>query len=73
MAQIRYYNMINDRAKLTYTGPTITKENFHLWEDHWFVTAEALRDEFAAGGLTNTATLIQDIIDSASRYSKRKR
>lgn len=65
MVQVRYYDMIHERAKQTYDGPMPSIGNYELWENHWLACAEKIRDEFAEKGLPVTAELFQDIIDQS--------
>lgn len=65
-----YYEMINARAKTTYTGPTITGDNYEIWVHHWFASAEAVHAEMVSEGLTNTAAFIRDWIEKNRHWSK---
>ena len=63
-----YYDMINKRAESTYTGPTITKDNYAIWVAHWFASAEAIHAEMVAEGLENTAAFIREWIEKNQRW-----
>ena len=65
-----YYEMINARAKATYTGPDLGTPNmdYNIWVYHWFATCELIHDEFVAAGLTNTATYLRDLIERDKKY-----
>ena len=62
-----YYDEIHQRAVKSFSYEFVP-DNYDKWCDHWFVTAEALRDEFAAEGLTVTAAHVQSLIDTQRRY-----
>jgi len=63
--------MIHDRAKATQPeGLVVTAANYHLWVAHWFMTAEAIAEEFSDAGLIKTHDAVKDIIAEQRKYCK---
>jgi hypothetical protein len=54
-------NVINDRATKSF-GPVTEDFNYEKWYDHWFKTAEEIKEEMAKEGLTNTVQHLDELI-----------
>ena len=67
--------LIGKRAEETipeYLGQ-ITVENYDIWEEHWFDTANVLIKEFYSQGLKKTGDAIEAIIKDQRKLLSYKR
>lgn len=62
------YDMIHARSAKNWHQP-VNRENFKLYADHWCNCARALKEEFEAEGLFETAAAFQKIADEQSRLN----
>lgn len=69
MSDFLYKTILNE-AKNSFSK-NVTKENYQEWVDHWFETAEKLKNNFSQDGLVETANSMHAIIEEQKSIMSR--
>lgn len=63
-----FYNMIHSRADKNWREP-VNRENYERYAAHWLNCARAIKEDFLAEGLPETAAAIDKIIIEQSKIN----
>jgi len=64
------YDTVHKRAQDTFDrNIALTKDNYKVYVDHWFKTANDLREEMISEGLLNTVKELDEWIEWNKKWS----